>query len=177
MIMEDLNYLYSRHQISLDNSTGAACGSSRSSHLAMAKAYGLRIDSARSKAGATSVIPLPSKFDHHRVRLSVNDALLTDRLVNSVRSNATNSNEGWENEGGALASTKDKVDAQALANSRQTRLDLIGRLERSLREDVSNGVVGTRFNTLQHRERVIRQLRADHDLLPTTVRSGISQYD
>lgn len=158
--MEDLNYLYSRHQISVDNSTGAACVASRASHLGLARAYGLRIDAARSDAGAVTVIPLPSQFNDHRMRPSAAETLLIDSLVNSVRGKATDANE-WENEGGALAPTGDKADNRALANSDLARQDLIDRLERSLREDISNGVVGTRFNTLQHRERVIRQLRAE----------------
>jgi hypothetical protein len=43
----DLNYLYSRHQISLINAGAAKCLGSRTAHLNLAKLYARRINSLR----------------------------------------------------------------------------------------------------------------------------------
>jgi hypothetical protein len=45
--MMDLNYLYSRHQISLINAGAAKCLGSRTAHLNLAKLYARRINSLR----------------------------------------------------------------------------------------------------------------------------------
>jgi 3-deoxy-D-manno-octulosonate 8-phosphate phosphatase KdsC-like HAD superfamily phosphatase len=45
----DLNYLYSRHQISLINARAAQCTESRLSHLGLAKLYAAKINSVREK--------------------------------------------------------------------------------------------------------------------------------
>jgi len=45
----DLNYLYSRHQISLINARAAKSTESRLSHLGLAKLYAARIDAVREK--------------------------------------------------------------------------------------------------------------------------------
>ncbi len=63
----------------------------------------------------------------------------------------------WENEGGhlsgALAGAGDVTIAAAAARIRD--------LEAALRHDFSNGLVGTRFNTFEHRSRIIRQLSGE----------------
>lgn len=56
--MDDLNYFYSRHQISLMRAGQAKCVSSKASHLGMAKAYGVRVDALRAEAGALEINPL-----------------------------------------------------------------------------------------------------------------------
>jgi hypothetical protein len=51
-----LNYLYSRHQISLINAHAAACGEVRLYQLELARLYAARIDKLRRhKAGECSI--------------------------------------------------------------------------------------------------------------------------
>jgi hypothetical protein len=56
----DLNYLYSRHQVSLVRAERAACGASRSAHAALAQGYDSLIDGkrahARSPIAAASIV-------------------------------------------------------------------------------------------------------------------------
>lgn len=50
----DLNYLYSRHQISLINAKNAKCSISRAVHLRLARLYATEINDIRSVLGAGS---------------------------------------------------------------------------------------------------------------------------
>jgi hypothetical protein len=56
----DLNYLFSRHQVSLMRAEAATCSPSRLAHLGMATAYAGRIDAMRQLAGATGRVLLGS---------------------------------------------------------------------------------------------------------------------
>lgn len=53
----DLNYLYSRHQISLINAGSAKCRDSRTAHLNLAKLYAQRINNLRQL-----MHPSPARF-------------------------------------------------------------------------------------------------------------------
>ncbi len=48
----DLNYLYSRHQISLINAKAATSAEARLAHLGLAKDYAARINGAHRLLGA-----------------------------------------------------------------------------------------------------------------------------
>lgn len=47
----DLNYLYSRHQISLIQARAATCAEARAAHMGLAKLYAARINGARRTLG------------------------------------------------------------------------------------------------------------------------------
>jgi len=48
----DLNYLYSRHQISLINARAAKCDAARAAHMELARSYAAKIRGARDALGA-----------------------------------------------------------------------------------------------------------------------------
>ena len=47
----DLNYLLTRHQISLVRATGAACAASRNAHRGLARGYAALIHAVQERAG------------------------------------------------------------------------------------------------------------------------------
>lgn len=58
LCVQDLNYLYMRHQVSLMRAGAANCAPSRVSHNLLARAYGRRIDVLRAEIGALDVVPV-----------------------------------------------------------------------------------------------------------------------
>lgn len=52
----DLNYLYSRHQISLIRACEAACASSRIAHTGLARGYASQIREMQQRFGASFLL-------------------------------------------------------------------------------------------------------------------------
>jgi hypothetical protein len=76
----------------------------------------------------------------------------------------------WENEGGRLSDENPvrrvRTPERAIGRDEIAELDAeIHRLRRRLSRDFANGLVGNRYNTYQHRSRIIRQLSAKLDAL------------
>lgn len=71
----------------------------------------------------------------------------------------------WENESGRSSDENPnhrvRTRERAIGHNETADLDTeIQRLRRRLSSDFANGLVGMRFNTYQHRSRIIRQLSA-----------------
>jgi hypothetical protein len=68
----------------------------------------------------------------------------------------------WENEGGSLSSPLEiPQPVPDSARTRSTdRIEEVAEAQARLNADLAEGLVGERFNTYQHRARLVRQLRA-----------------
>ena len=74
--------------------------------------------------------------------------------------------DNWENEGGHLAGVKSPAATLALsANDVETLEAQVRRTESKLAGDFSDGRVGMRYNTYEHRSCVLRQQKAKLDVL------------
>lgn len=77
--------------------------------------------------------------------------------------------ESWENEGGHLPGFRSVKPSTAvlplLASETESLAMQIRTMEATFSRDFANGRVGTRYNTYEHRSRVLRQLTAKLDAL------------
>jgi hypothetical protein len=85
----------------------------------------------------------------------------------------------WENEGGFVCGTVPARPLQAKNSSSTTdevdALDSqVSRVARALASDYSEGRTGIRYNTFQHRSRVLRQMRARLEAMGTRGAASIA---
>lgn len=69
----------------------------------------------------------------------------------------------WENEGGSLSGwleSPEPVSDSARTSRSTDRFEELTEAQARLNADLAEGLVGERFNTYQHRARLVRQLRA-----------------
>jgi len=77
--------------------------------------------------------------------------------------------DSWENEGGHLPGfrgvKRGPIVLPLLASEAESLATQIRTMEATFSRDFANGRVGTRYNTYQHRSRVLRQLTAKLDAM------------
>ncbi|ARR52391.1 hypothetical protein HY78_02410 [Rhizorhabdus wittichii DC-6] len=74
--------------------------------------------------------------------------------------------DNWENEGGQLAGANAPLVALApLAKNVESLEAQLHLMENTLFRDFSNGLTGTRYNSYEHRSRVLRQQKARLDAM------------
>lgn len=96
---------------------------------------------------------------------------MTRNAVLSLASppDSTPAQESWENEGGHLLGKGGEGESQlpavtAFACDETERLTAdVHLMKRALLSDFANGRIGSRYNTYEHRSRVLRQLIAELD--------------